>query len=179
MTVPSPREIVDRQGRAYRLRSICPEDAPALQRAFARMDIDDRRTRLFAPTRELSDEAAAQFCNLDEDTEMCLVLEHAAEPGEILGGCRLMGDPDGASAEFSVSLRSDMKGYGLGRVLMETLLKEAPALGFREVWGSILADNGAMVALCRKLGFAVRRDPDDFEVVKAVWRPADATMDGG
>ena len=74
------------------LRPIRPDDATALQRAFARMDLRDKRARLFAPVSELTDQAAQEFCTIDSTHELCLVLEADDEPGEILGGCRLMGD---------------------------------------------------------------------------------------
>lgn len=154
-------------GRRMSLRPIRPEDAPALQRAYARMDARDKRARLFAPIPELTDRAALQFCTIDEEHELCLVLEAGDEPGEILGGGRLMGASSGDAAEFAVSLRSDLKGQGLGSVLLTTLLDVAPRMGFKTVWGSILADNLAMRALAEKLGFRISRDPDDPRVVKA------------
>ena len=156
-----------RDGRRMSLRPIRPDDAPALQRAYARMDAGDKRARLFAPIPELTDQAARQFCTIDEEHELCLVLEAEDEPGEILGGGRLMGTPAGETAEFAVSLRSDLKGRGLGSVLLTTLLDVAPQMGFKTVWGSILADNRAMRALAEKLGFRIGRDPDDPRVVKA------------
>jgi acetyltransferase len=167
------RAISDRQGRRYRLRPIRPDDADAVQRAYARMDTRDRRARLFAPIPALSDDFAERFCTIDEAREFCFVLESDAEPGELLGGCRLMGDAAARNGEFSVSLRSDLKGRGLGRRLMEVLLDEADARGFEVVWGTILADNTAMVRLARRLGFAIERDPDDFQLVTATrTRPA-------
>ena len=167
------RAITDRDGRSYRLRPIRPDDARPLQRAYARMDMRDRRARLFAPIPALSDEFAEQFCTIDERREFCFVLESDDEPGELLGGCRLMGDEPARVGEYSVSLRSDMKGRGLGRRLMEVLLAEADARGFETVCGTILADNAAMIALVRELGFKVKRDPDDWQLVQATReRPA-------
>ncbi len=156
-----------RNGRRMSLRPIRPEDAPALQRAYARMDAGDKRARLFAPIPQLTDQAALEFCTIDEEHELCLVLEAEDEPGEILGGGRLMGAPSGDSAEFAVSLRSDLKGQGLGSMLLTTLLDVAPQMGFKTVWGSILADNLAMRALAEKLGFRIARDPEDPRIVKA------------
>ena len=50
---------------------------------------------------------------------------------------------------------------------------EADARGFEVVWGTILADNTAMVRLARRPGFAIERDPDDFQLVTATrTRPA-------
>ncbi len=159
--------ITDRDGRRYRLRPIRPDDAAALQRAYERMDMRDRRARLFAPIPALSDAFAEQFCTIDEAREFCFVLESDDEPGELLGGCRLMGDAAARGGEYSVSLRSDLKGRGLGRRLMEILLAEADARGFETVYGTILADNAAMIALVRELGFEVKRDPDDWQLVQA------------
>ncbi|NBB70692.1 MAG: GNAT family N-acetyltransferase [Alphaproteobacteria bacterium] len=161
------RTITDREGRRYRLRPIRPDDADALQRAYDRMDLRDRRARLFAPIPALSDAFAEQFCTIDESREFCFVLESDDEPGELLGGCRLMGDAAARVGEYSVSLRSDLKGRGLGRRLMEILLAEADARGFETVYGIILADNAAMIALVRQLGFDVERDPDDWQLVRA------------
>ncbi|TVQ41515.1 MAG: GNAT family N-acetyltransferase [Geminicoccaceae bacterium] len=167
-----PRVIQDRAGRTYRLRPIELADAPALQRALQRMDPRDVRARLFAPTTTMSDEAARRFCTIDPAHEMCLVIEDEAEPGVLLGGCRLMGDASGATAEFAVTLLSELKGRGLGRALMETLLAEAPQRGFMTVWGCILRDNRSMIELCRKLCFRIATDPDDPSVVKATWQRA-------
>ncbi len=165
------RRVVDREGNDYRLRPIRPEDAPAAQRALREMDPRDVRARLFAATTEMSDEAMRRFCTPDPARDLCLVLECDDRPGELLGGCRLMGDAGGGSAEFAVTLLTAMKGRGLGRALMETLLAEAPTHGFTKVWGTILGDNRAMIELCRKLGFSIARDPDDPALVKAIWTP--------
>ena len=78
-----------------------------------------------------------------------------------------MGGQSGDSAEFAVSLRSDLKGRGLGWVLLRTLLDVAPQMGFKTVWGSILSDNAAMRALAEKLGFRISRDPNDPSLVTA------------
>ncbi|MDJ0608316.1 MAG: GNAT family N-acetyltransferase [Kiloniellales bacterium] len=161
------RKFTTRSGRRMRLRPIQPDDAAALQRAYARLDVRDKRARLFVPVPQLTDETAQRFCTIDEDHELCFVLEADDEPGEIMGGGRLMGAPASDSAEFAVSLRSDLKGQGLGTALLKTLLEVAPERGFKTVWGSILADNHAMRALAEKLGFQVRRDPDDPSLVMA------------
>lgn len=39
---------------------------------------------------------------------------------EILGVTRAISDPDNIDAEFAVLVRSDLKGLGLGRRLMES-----------------------------------------------------------
>jgi acetyltransferase len=142
-----------------------------LQLAFANLDRIDKRAAFFVLVAELSDDAALAFCTTDDRREMCLVLEHDERQGELLGGCRLVGD-GGPTAEFSVWLRSELKGRGLGRRLMEILIEAAEARGVRTVLGHILVDNVAMIRLARAVGFQITRDPDDFEVVSARWEAA-------
>ena len=161
--------IVDRYGFKYWLRPIHLEDAPALQRAYARMTPDDRHARLFASIPALTDQAALDFCTVGEN-ETCLVLVSDGEPGEVLGGGRLMGTVGGASAEFAISMRSDLKGRGLGKALLQKLLELAPSMGVKRVWGSVLATNTAMKLVAERLGFEAKRDPDDFRLLKLEWQ---------
>jgi acetyltransferase len=154
-----------RDGHQYWLRPIRREDAPALQRAYAKMTPADRHARLFASIPALTDQAALAFCTV-EPHEVCLVLEREDEPGELLGGGRLMGTRGEASAEFAVSLRSDLKGRGLGKAMLKQLLEIAPLTGVERVWGSVLATNTAMKTVAEHLGFKAERDPEDFSLLK-------------
>jgi acetyltransferase len=134
------------------------------------MTSTDQQARLFASIPALTDEAALAFCTVEEN-EVCLVLETDDEPGEVLGGGRLMGVEGGNSAEFAVSLRSDLKGRGLGKALLKKLLEIAPTMGIEKVWGSVLATNTSMKIVAERLGFETKRDPDDFTLLKLEWRP--------
>lgn len=170
-------QVKDKQGVRYRVRPIAGEDRRALQRAYAGLAPSDKRAAFFTQVPDLGDEAAASLCTVDHTRETCLVLEQVERPGELAGGCRLVGS--GASiAEFSVWLRSDVKRLGLGRSLMELLLEEAKARNFHTVLGHVLADNIAMLHLVRGLGFTVERDPDDFELITATWRAPDRAPTG-
>ena len=45
---------------------------------------------------------------------------------------------------------------------MTALVGAARKRGLREMTGFVLAENSQMLRLAGKLGFAVRRDPDDY-----------------
>jgi acetyltransferase len=171
---PYPVELEEvvtlRDGARVRLRPIRPEDAPALRRAFRRMSPEDARLRLFGPARELLPELAARLTQTDYDRELALVAEDPDSPGDLIGGARVIMDADGRRAEFAVTVRSDHKRRGLARIALSRVLGHARAKGVEEVWGEILAENRAMIGLARSLGFEVRRDPDEPEVVVAVRR---------
>ena len=68
---------------------------------------------------------------------------------------RAISDPDNVDAEFAVLVRSDLKGLGLGRRLMEKLITYTRDHGLRRLNGITMPNNRGMVALARKLGFAV------------------------
>ncbi|MCU0896822.1 MAG: GNAT family N-acetyltransferase [Burkholderiales bacterium] len=155
-------------GREVQVRPIRPEDAKAHQRAFAASGEEDRRMRYFTSLRELSDEAAARSTQIDYDREMALVAVDPAEPTELLGGARIIADPDNQTAEFAVSVRSAMKGTGLGPLALGMILDYAYDRGIKQVWGTVLRENKPMIAVAERLGFRKERDPDDPECVKMV-----------
>ncbi len=57
------------------------------------------------------------------------------------------------TVEHSVYIRSDLRGGGRGRALMQALIAEARAAGFHVLVGAIEAGNAASIALHEKLGF--------------------------
>jgi acetyltransferase len=75
-----------------------------------------------------------------------------------------------------VIVRSDLKGRGLGSLLMRLLIDYARARGIGTLFGEVLAENTAMLALARDLGFSA--EPADGGIVRvtlplAPSRPAD------
>jgi acetyltransferase len=172
---PYPAELEStlrlRGGEAVRIRPIRPEDARSLQSSFGSMAPEDVRMRLFAPVAALSDDMAARMTQVDYDREMAFVIEDPQRPGELWGGARVVADPDQVEAEFSVTVRSDVKGRGVGAAALARVLDYAAERGLATVWGSVLADNRPMLRLAERMGFRCARDPDDPEVMKCVIDP--------
>jgi acetyltransferase len=77
------------------------------------------------------------------------------EKSEIIGVTRAVSDPDNIDAEFSVLVRSDLKGLGLGRRLLEKMIIYTTEHGIQRLTGITMPNNQGMVALARKLGFEV------------------------
>lgn len=69
--------------------------------------------------------------------------------------------PDNSEAEFSILLRSDLKGTGLGKLLMEKIITYCKERKIGNVIGLVLRENQGMRGLATKLGFATKTDPDD------------------
>jgi acetyltransferase len=152
-----------------------------LKQLFAALTPEHRRLRLFSSMREIPDELAARLTQIDYDREMVLVALDPDQPAQFWGGARIAADADNRRAEYSVTVRSDKQGLGLGRICLERVLDYARARGIKEVWGSVLAENEGMLALAERLGFARRRDPsspDLFTTVKRLTSPAQMFVPG-
>ena len=155
------------------IRPIRPEDGPLIEALVERMDADDRRMRFFAPVKRLSSAQLARFTQIDYDREMAFVCESVFMGIGLLGVVRLVADPDRARAEYAITLRSDLKGLGLGWRLMVRILDYAKARGVGEVFGDVLRENHKMLDMCRALGFAIEASSESPELVHAILRPAD------
>ena len=117
--------------------------------------------------KALGHEMAARLTQIDYDREMALVLTGPGLPGqaEIFAVVRIAADPDLVRAEYAITVRDDMTGLGLGPVLMRRIIDYARARGITEVFGSVLRENQAMLAICKKLGFRQETVPGDRSVV--------------
>jgi RimJ/RimL family protein N-acetyltransferase len=73
-------------------------------------------------------------------------------------------DPDNRQAEFAVTIRSDLKGQGLGTLLMDTLIDYCRKHGTRELVGEALAENTGIQRLAARLGFSRKVIPGEDEV---------------
>ncbi|NHZ65416.1 bifunctional acetate--CoA ligase family protein/GNAT family N-acetyltransferase [Massilia genomosp. 1] len=166
---PYPRELEDRIdwcGETLLLRPIQPEDGPAHVAMFNALSDDDVRYRMFVRVRELNASQLARFTQIDYDREMAFIATRPGPDGvnETLGVARVVCDPDNIAAEFAVTVRSDLKGHGLGYVLMEKLIAYCRSRGTREIVGEALPQNTRITKLARKLGFEIGKAAEDGSV---------------
>ena len=156
-----------RDGREIALRPIRPEDEPAHHALIARMSPEDLRLRFFSYVRELRHAQMARLTQVDYDREMAFIATAPDERGEpeTLGVVRTVTDPDNQSAEFAVLVRSDMKGQGLGHMLMNRIIDYCRSRGTAEIKGLVLASNESMLGLARRLGFRIEAGPEPDTVV--------------
>jgi acetyltransferase len=152
-----------RDGTPVEVRPIEPTDAPRLQEMIRRTDPNDIRMRFLHMMKELPDKLAARLSQIDYAREMAFVAVGEADGG-IVGVSRLVGDANNERAEYAVMVRSDWKGRGLGYALMGRLIEHARERGLKELFGEVLAENHAMLEMCRGLGFSIESNPDDRQI---------------
>lgn len=161
------RTVLSGSGLRYRLRAVRRSDEAGLRDMFRRCSDEDLRLRCFGASKAFPEVFAARLARLagPEDFAIAAVLED----GDIGGVVHAVGVP-GGEADYDITVRSDLKGQGIGTRLMREMLAEAGRSGFRAVHGDVLLSNRAMLILAGDLGF--RRIAVDSGVVRIRATPA-------
>lgn len=148
-----------------KMRPIRESDAEGLRAAFNRLSDESRYQRFMAPVKEVTPDMLQRATHLDPSREVALVITHDTDGGEIIvGGARFAGDADHDCCEFAVTLVDDWQGVGLGGRLMRKLLRVAQAMGYKAMYGYVLASNAPMLALMRRLGFRIEDSSEGLRV---------------
>ena len=156
------RHAALRDGTRILLRPVRPEDEPLYGPFFAAVTPQDMRLRFFAPVKEFGHAFVARFTQIDYARAMAFIAVAEAS-GDMLGVVRLHSDANYEHGEYAVLVRSDLKGRGLGWLLMRLIIEYARAEGLRLIEGQVLSENTAMLEMCKKLGFEITYDPHETD----------------
>jgi acetyltransferase len=155
-------EKVTVAGTELLLRPIRPEDGERLHAFYENATPSDMRLRFFMARREVPHSELARYCQIDYEREMTFValVPGSGSPvmaGEVRGVC----DPDNLKAEFAMQVAPAWQGKGLGRALLDKLIRYLRERGTQEVTGQCLVENVAMAKLARRSGFDVEPEGTD------------------
>jgi len=169
---PYPAELEEqitlRDGSRVALRPIRPEDAASERRFFGSLSERSRYQRFMQYVRELSPQMLARFTQLDYDRELALVALPVGDGADEFAAVgRYAPNLDGRTAEFALVVGDAWQGRGLGRVLLERLVRAAREAGYTALYGHILGANREMLDLAERLGFAMdSRAGDEVTMVR-------------
>ncbi|HEY2925374.1 bifunctional acetate--CoA ligase family protein/GNAT family N-acetyltransferase [Piscinibacter sp.] len=177
---PYPVELAQTvawQGGTILMRPIRPEDEPQHRAFIEQLQPQDLRLRFFSSRRELPRSELARLTQIDYAREMAFIAVQTLPDGtaQTLGVVRAVIDPDNVDAEFAIVVRSDLKGRGLGHLLMRKMIDFLTRRGTQRMVGYVLRENEAMRELARSQGFAVDAsgsDSDALRFVRALPGPA-------
>jgi acetyltransferase len=146
------------------LRPIRPEDEGAHYTFLDKLEPQDIYYRFFGVVSgRMSHREMARLTQIDYEREMAFIATAPGDRGvpETLGVVRTLTDPDNTVAECGIIARSDLKGQGLGRKLMQKMIDYCRARGTREIIGQILPANRPMIGLAQALGFRASHDREE------------------
>jgi acetyltransferase len=158
VAVPENDEVVAFLGQALRLRPLRTEDRALLEDLARRTEPYDLRMRFFSGFRSLPPALLDELMRIDPERRITLVAGGTAENGspEIVGVARASASAEG-SAELALLVRSDLKGKGLGSLLLVRVIARCRNRGLRTLIAYILQENTQMLRLAAKYGFRGER----------------------
>ncbi len=170
---PYPAELgetFDWHGEKIFVRPIRPEDEAQHLAFIEQIEPGDVRLRFFYTRRELPRSELARLTQIDYSREMAFI---AVRPGaggkeETLGVVRASADPDNVEAEFAIVVRSDLKGRGLGHLLLAKMIGYLAGRGTASLVGYVMHENQAMRDLALSAGFSVDRAGTDADAIRLV-----------
>ncbi len=162
---PYPRRYesawTDRDGTAYCIRPIRPEDEPLVvdfHHQLSPETVYRRYLRHLGLDERTAHDRLIRICFLDYDRELALVAEHEERDGTraIIAIGRLSKAVDRPAAEFAVLVSDRYQGRGIGKELLRRLVEIARAEKLERLGADIREDNAAMLATAQHLGFELR-----------------------
>jgi len=158
------------------IRAIRGDDAPMLQAFVSRLSARSRHFRFFVALAELSAAELKRLVDVDRRRGMAVVaLSEQSEGPAIIAEARCVLEDDLSSAEFAIAVADEFQRQGLGTQLAKKLMTYASGKGVRRLFGLIKADNQAMLALARRLGFQIGTNASDRTTVIASILPPSVT----
>jgi acetyltransferase len=157
------RQLAD--GTDIVIRPIRPEDAELEQEFVHNLSEESRYFRFMNTVHELSDPMLVHFTQIDYSREMALIAVTEEQGKETeLGVTRYIINPDGESCEFALVVADCMRGKGLGRMLMVTLMDIARTKGLKSIEGEVLSNNASMLKLMERLNFTIIANLEDDSI---------------
>ncbi|WP_220770998.1 bifunctional acetate--CoA ligase family protein/GNAT family N-acetyltransferase [Shewanella sp. MBTL60-007] len=165
--LPYPKELEQlatlKNGNKVMLRPILPEDEPKHLAFDNSLSDEDRYKRYFGVRSKMTHEEMAVLTQIDYAREMAFIATAMGEDGEetTLGAIRASIDPDNTEAEFAMAVRSNYQGQGIGKLLLEKLIRYYKSNDTLVLTGFTMFENRNMASLAKHLGFTVTFDMEE------------------
>jgi acetyltransferase len=157
-------------GEKLTLHHIAPDDAAKEQTFVRGLSTQSSYLRFHGTIKELSKKDLKIFTDPDSRNTVALIVVHSGETGEEeIGVARYVIDPNGANCEFAVVVADKWQKHGIGTRLMNALIRHLQVSGVKQISGSVLKSNLAMLKFIKQLGFAetdIADDPSTLLVTK-------------
>jgi len=156
--------LTTRSGIQLQARRATAADEQALATFFALVTREDLRFRFLTAANAGNSAMLQAMIRADDPHTLSLIVTEVGNPA-VVATAMLAGDGAGTRAEAAIVLRSDRKAKGIGYTLLDHLIGEARARGYRVI--ECLEDraNQGAISVEQDLGFAARSLPEDPTLV--------------
>ena len=143
-------------GKNIVLRSAGPEDAPMMIEFLKTVSGETRFLLREQDEINYTVEQETAFINSHNESEKAMLIL-AFVDGEYAGNCSFQGETGsrraGHRAGIGIALYQKYTGFGLGKLMLEILLKEMKACGFEQAELTVVSNNDRAYHLYSRLGF--------------------------
>lgn len=157
----SHEDVLLADGTAVTLRPIRPNDKEELARAFSRLSPASRYMRFHAAKHHLTAEDLRYLTEVDGEDHLAIVAvipSHDLREDTGIGVARFIRDAkEPELAEAAITVSDEYQGRGLGKLLLQRLVRAARERHIRRFRAEVLAENAPMVHLLREAGAEVVR----------------------
>ncbi len=144
------QEIFLRCGNKIILRPISMQDKDALKSFYGRLSHDTRFLRYHYHKGDLSDNELTDFCDIDYENNMALVVDRGlCAQTEIIGVGRYYRLPNQNKAEVAFVVQDSEQGKGIGTELLKYLALQARKYDIKYFVGEVLWANSIMLSIFR------------------------------
>src|SRR5215204_6242439 len=162
-------------GSVISVRTIEPDDVPALHRFHSRLSGETVYLRFFGPLDELSEEKAKYFAHTDGVDHVGLIALDPDNTDEIIAIVRYDREPDSEDAEYAAIVEDRWQEHKLGECLTQELISEALDKGVKHFYGLAMARNQRMLKLLRGLGLPEQeRQEEEAKFFEVELQPIEA-----
>ncbi len=154
-------------GTPVRIRPIRADDLELERRFVDGLSRETRYQRLMSG-RGLQPGELERWTDIDPAREIALIAVAPVDGvDDELGVARCVRDAgDPGACDFAIVIADRLQHQGLGEALLRALMRAAADAGIARLSGITLSDNRGMIALARRLGLRIRRDPGDATVMR-------------
>lgn len=159
-----PSVLIDRitlaDGRSVIVRPVVAIDAPAEQDFVRALSIESRHKRFHVGLQELPATLLRQMTDVDHVAHVAIVAESLADgDGEatIVADARYVHEDD--ETHLAIAVADAWQGVGLGREMIQRLLRYAARHGVGHLVADMLAGNAAMARLAVSCGGRLAASP--------------------
>jgi RimJ/RimL family protein N-acetyltransferase len=150
-------DLTLRDGVSVPVREVRAEDAGALRRLVDRSSERSIELRFFGPVKELSEERARSFAEVDGVDRFALVALDPEDEGEIVAVVRYEREAGTDGAEYAALVEDRFQGRGLGLGLTRQLIEAARERGIGRLHALVMRENRVMLGLLRSLELPERQ----------------------
>lgn len=150
-----------KNGLQVTLRAIRSDDKQRLRDAFGKLEPSTIYTRFFGYKKQLTDAELTQATEIDFHTTVALLVTTGIGSSEtVIGAGRYVAAPGQMpdSAEIAFTVEEDFHGLGIASLILSSLAEIARENGLKRFEAEVLPTNGAMLAVFRKSGLAMRQE---------------------